>query len=140
VHRAASADFLPLNNPRGEIVKYLFLLALLCAGAVQASGGGATGAPGVVKMDLLVVNLESGRYVGFTPQIKLADPADEGYVKASVPLLRHEMIKELVGQKAATAQSAEFIAGYAKQLATGLNRLLKGDYVKEVLFDNWVVR
>lgn len=123
-------------------MKYLFLLALLCAGAVQASGGhdGGGAAGGVVKLDLLVVNLDPGRYVGFTPQVKLTDPADEGYVKAYVPVLRHEMIKELVGQKAATAQSADFIAGYAKKLAAGLNQLLKGDYVKEVLFDNWIVR
>lgn len=121
-------------------MKYLFLFALLCAGAVQASGGESAGTGGVVKLDLLVVNLDTGRYVGFTPQIKLADPADEGYVKAYVPVLRHEMIKELLGQKAATAQSADFIAGYAKKLAAGLNQLLKGDYVKEVLFDNWIVR
>jgi flagellar basal body-associated protein FliL len=120
-------------------VKYLFLLALLCGGAVHASGGDA-GAGGMVKLDLLVVNLDTGRYVGFTPQIKLADPADEGYVKAHVPVLRHEMIKELVGQSAATAQSAEFIGGYAKKLAGSLNKLLRGDYVKEVLFDNWIVR
>jgi flagellar basal body-associated protein FliL len=121
-------------------VKYLFLLALLCTGAVQASGGESAIAGGMVKMDLLVVNLETGRYVGFTPQIKLADPADEGYVKAFVPILRHEMIKELVGQNAKTVQSAEFIGGYAKQLTASLNKLLRGDYVKEVLFDNWIVR
>lgn len=122
-------------------MKYLFLFALLCAGAVQASGGNDGGAAGgVVKLDLLVVNLDTGRYVGFTPQIKLADPADEGYVKAHVPVLRHEMIKELVGQTATTAQSAEFIGGYAKKLAASLNKLLRGDYVKEVLFDNWIVR
>jgi flagellar basal body-associated protein FliL len=129
-----------MRNPRGEIVKYLFLLALLCAGAAQASGGESAGTSGLVKMDLLVVNLDTGRYVGFTPQIKLADPADESYVKAYVPVLRHEMIKELVGQTATTAQSAEFIGGYARKLAASLNKLLRGDYVKEVLFDNWIVR
>lgn len=123
-------------------MKILLMLWLLVCGTAFASGGGGEGGggSGLVKMDLLVVNLDAGRYIGFTPQVKLADPVDEPYVKACVPMLRHEMIKQMLGQTSATVQTTEFIAGYAQRLAASFNKLLQGDYVKDVFFDNWVVR
>jgi flagellar basal body-associated protein FliL len=116
---------------------------MLLSGMAFASGGGGQdsgGDSGAIKMDLLVVNLDQGRYVGFTSQIKLADPLDEGYVKACSPMLRHEMIKLLIGQNSATVQTAEFIANYAQRLGAAFNKLLGGDYIKDVFFDKWIVQ
>ena len=119
-------------------ILFLFWMAF-CSGAFANEGGGGGGGGGIVKMELLVVNLDAGRYVGFTPQIKLADPVDEVYVKACVPMLRHEMIKQMLGQTSAAVQTSEFIAGYAQRLAAAFNKLMNGDYVKDVFFDNWIV-
>jgi flagellar basal body-associated protein FliL len=115
----------------------------LSSAASANEGGGhgeGGGAGGVIKMDMLVVNLDAGRYVGFTPLVKLADPVDEAVVKGFTPVLRHEMIKLLLGKAAATVQTAEFIGGYSHQLTESFNKLLNGDYVKDVFFDNWIVQ
>jgi flagellar basal body-associated protein FliL len=124
-------------------MKLLFMLGMMLSGAVLASGGGESGgggAAGMLKMEPLVVNLQGGRFINFSSQLKLADPAEEVYVKAYMPALRHEMIKGLLGQNATTVQSTEFIGSYSHQVTEILNKFLKGEYVKDVFFDNWMVR
>ena len=126
------------------IVRLLLLSWLSCAGLVLANehggGDGGGGAGGLVKMEPLVINLQGGHYINFVPQLKLADPVDEGYVKGYMPALRHEMIKSLIGLDPATVQTAEFIGAYSHKIAAALNKFLNGEYIKEVFFDTWMLR
>lgn len=126
--------------------KLLLILLLLMSGGAFASGGGdghgggGGGAGDVVKMDVLIINLQGGRYINFVTQLKLVDPVDEAYVKGYMPVIRHEMIKSLIGRDPATVQSTEFISTYSQKVAEGLNKLLDGEYIKDVFFDTWMLR
>jgi flagellar basal body-associated protein FliL len=125
------------------ILRLLLLSWLGCAGLAFANdhgGGGGGGAAGLVKMDPLVINLQGGHYINFVPQLKLADPLDEGYVKGYMPALRHEMIKSLIGLDPASVQTAEFIGAYSQKITIALNKFLAGEYIKEVFFDTWMLR
>lgn len=124
----------------------LLALGLCLAGTVAANDGGHGGGGGAgnfMPMDPIIVNVKVGEgsgYLNFTPQLKLRDPADGEYIKSYTPVLRHLLLKSLVGQSATTMQTAEFIGSYSHKAAELINQALDGDYVSEVLFDRWLIQ
>jgi flagellar basal body-associated protein FliL len=130
-----------------SVLSALVLSSLLLAGTSYASGGGGdSGASGnFMQMEPIVVNVKVGEgmasgYLNFTPQLKLHDPADGEYVKAYMPVLRHLLLKSLVGQNAVTLQSAEFIGSFSHKAAELINKALDGDYITDVFFDRWLIQ
>jgi len=122
------------------------MTGLLLSGASLASGGGDHGGGGsgnFMQMEPIIVNVKVGDgsgYLNFTPQLKLHDPADGEYIKAHTPVLRHLLLKSLVGQSAATLQTAEFIGSFSHKAAELINKALDGDYVSDVFFDRWLIQ
>ncbi|MDE2599286.1 MAG: flagellar basal body-associated FliL family protein [Rhodocyclaceae bacterium] len=117
----------------------------LCAGAVSASeggghGGGGGGSPGSLPLEALVINLKGDHYLQIKPILKLADPADTDVVKAWIPLLRHELIKYIIGREPGEATSPQFMKVFSGETTDLFNKALRGKYVKDVIFDNWLVQ
>ena len=124
-------------------MKYLFLLCILLSGSAFANsggGGGGGGAADFVALEPLVINLRGNHYIQFKPQLKLKDAKDMELVKAHMPVLRFELIKSLIGRDAAEVQTTKFIGDFAESAAALLNKALKDDYVKDVLFDSWLIQ
>lgn len=129
-----------------KIKQWALLLGMLLSTAVLASGGGGGGDAGggnFLKLEPVIVNVKVGNgsgYLNFVPQLKLADPADAEIVKAHMPVIRHVLIKTLLGQDGATLQSTEFMGSFSHKAAEILNKVLDGEYVKDVFFDRWVIQ
>lgn len=123
----------------------ILLLGVMFGSPALASGGGGGDAGGgnFILLDPLVVNVQVGGgsgYLNFVPQLKLADPADAEMVKAYTPVIRHTLIKALIGQSGAILQTTEFMANFSHEAAKILNKVLHGDYVSDVFFDRWVIQ
>lgn len=117
-------------------------LLAICVGTASASGGGGGGggSPGALPLEPLVVNLKGEHYIQLKPVIKLADPADTDMVKGWTPLLRHELIKYMIGRESKEASSPQFMKDFSEEVTELLNKVLRGDYIKDVIFDSWVVQ
>jgi flagellar basal body-associated protein FliL len=124
--------------------RWVLVLVVMCSTNVLASGGGGeAGSGNFLKLEPVIVNVKVGNgsgYLNFIPQLKLADPLDAEYVKAYTPVLRHMLIKTLIGQDGVTLQSAEFMGSFSHKAAGVLNKVLDGEYVKDVFFDRWVIQ
>lgn len=129
-----------------KIKQWVLVLGMVFSAAALASGGGGGGEAGggnFLKLEPIIVNVKVGKssgYLNFAPQIKLVDPLDAEFVKAYTPVLRHMLIKTLVGQDGAVLQSAEFMGGFSHKAAEVLNKVLGGEYVSDVFFDRWVIQ
>ncbi len=128
-----------------KIKQWVLVLSVLFSSGVLASGGGGGDAGGgnFLKLEPVIVNVKVGNasgYLNFVPQLKLTDPLDAEFVKAHTPILRHMLIKTLVGQNGAILQSAEFMGSFSHKAAEVLNKVLDGEYVKDVFFDRWVIQ
>lgn len=121
--------------------RILILLVLLVSTWAHANSGGGGGGPtDILKLDPVVVNLSGGHYIQFTPQLKLADPAKADYVKAHMPILRHQLIIRLIGKDVALVQTANFMASFSDDAATALNEAMKTEDIKMLLFDTWLIQ
>ncbi len=123
----------------------LLSLTLACSLPSFASGGGDGGGGGgaFLAMEPIIVNVMLGtgvNYLNFLPQLKLADPADGDRLKAYMPIMRHLMIKNLIGRDPAQLQSVTFMTDFPHWAAEMLNKALGEEYVKEVLFDRWLIQ
>jgi flagellar basal body-associated protein FliL len=120
-------------------MKIPFLLALMLSFqlAFAAEGGAASD---YVRFEPFVVNLKDNAYVSFSPELKVAHVQDLEYVKACAPLVRHELIKLMLGQAPATVQSPTFIEQFAETARKAANKAMGSDYVKAVFFTAWVVQ
>ncbi len=124
-------------------MRMLVLLFCLMSGAAFASGGGGGGGGGaadLLRLDPLVVNLRDGHLIQFTPQLKLTDAKDLDTVKAYTPVVRFQLIKSLIGLPANEVQTAKFMGAFAESAVEVINKALKEEYVKEVLFDGWLIQ
>lgn len=119
--------------------KLLFIIALSClCSAAYAAEGKADG--GYVPLDQLVVNLKDSGYISFTSQLKLASPEDREYVKAYIPVVRHELIKLMMGREAMEVQTPAFISGFAQSALDIANKVVGSGYVKGVFLTDWIVQ
>ncbi|MDP1524767.1 MAG: flagellar basal body-associated FliL family protein [Rhodocyclaceae bacterium] len=121
----------------------LVLGIMLSTTALASGGGGEAGGGNFLKLEPVIVNVKVGNgsgYLNFVPQLKLADPLDAEFVKAHTPILRHMLIKTLLGQDGTTLQSTEFMGSFSHKAAEILNKVLDGEYVKDVFFDRWVIQ
>ncbi len=128
-----------------KIKQWALVLGVMLSTTALASGGGGGDAGGgnFLKFEPVIVNVKVGNgsgYLNFVPQLKLADPLDAEYVKAYTPVLRHMLIKTLLGQDGTTLQSSEFMGSFSHKAAEMLNKVLDGEYVKDVFFDRWVIQ
>lgn len=128
-----------------KLKQWTLLLCVMFSTTVLASGGGGGDAAGsnFLKLEPIIVNVKVGNgsgYLNFVPQLKLADPKEAEYVKAHTPVLRHMLIKTLVGQDGTMLQSMEFMGSFSHKAAEILNKVLDGEYVKDVFFDRWVIQ
>ncbi|GAB1393540.1 hypothetical protein MASR1M60_17030 [Rhodocyclaceae bacterium] len=127
-----------------QLKRWALALGVMCSTNVLASGGGGdAGGGNFLKLEPVIVNVKVGSnsgYLNFVPQLKLADPKEADYVKAHMPILRHILIKTLVGQDGAILQSAEFMGSFSHKAAETLNKVLEGEYVSDVFFDRWVIQ
>ncbi|MBK6636566.1 MAG: flagellar basal body-associated FliL family protein [Rhodocyclaceae bacterium] len=110
----------------------------LASGGGGGDGGGA--ASSILKLDPLVVNLSGGHFLQFTPQLKLEDPTKADFIKAHTPMLRHSLILKLIGKDVNLVQTASFMATFSEEAAEALNKALKSEDVKMLLFDGWLVQ
>ncbi len=120
-------------------MRKLFLAILILSSQLSYA---EEGKPGVsyVPFEPFVVNLKDDAYVSFTPQLKLAHPEDQAYVQAYVPAVRHELIKQMMGQAPAAVRTPDFIANFAKTALDIANRVIGEGYVRGVFFTSWVVQ
>lgn len=119
------------------------VMLVACVGMANASGGGGGGgggSPGSLPLEPLVVNLKGEHYIQLKPVIKLADPVDTDMVKGWTPLLRHELIKYMIGRESKEASSTQFMKLFSEEVTELLNKALRGEYIKDVIFDSWVVQ
>jgi flagellar basal body-associated protein FliL len=128
-----------------KLKQWALVLGVMLSTTVLAAGGGGGDAGGgnFLKLEPVIVNVKVGNgsgYLNFVPQLKLADPLDAEFVKAHTPILRHVLIKTLVGQDGTTLQSTEFMGSFSQKAAEILNKVLDGEYVKDVFFDRWVIQ
>lgn len=121
------------------MIRLLLVIALscLCSAAYSAEG---TKDEGYVPLDPLVVNLKDSSYVSFTSQLKLASPQDREYVKAYLPVVRHELIKLILGRAPQEVQSPTFISGFAQSALDIANKVVGSGYVKGVFLTDWIVQ
>ncbi len=115
-------------------------MASTFAFAAEGGEGGGRESSGYVKLEPFVVNLKDSNYVSFTPELKLADPADGELLKAYTPVVRFALIKSMMGQDAAQVQTPAFIKSFADAAVERVNKALGGDYVKGVFFSDWIVQ
>lgn len=116
---------------------WVIALSCLCSAAYAAEGAKDEG---YVPLDPLVVNLKDSSYVSFTSQLKLASPQDREYVKAYVPVVRHELIKLILGRAPQEVQSPAFISGFAQSALDIADKVLGSGYVKGVFLTDWIVQ
>ena len=125
-------------------MKFLALaLCLLLSGAAFASehgGGGGAGPAGIVALEPLVINLSDAHYIQFKPNLKLKDAKDMDFVKSFIPMIRFELIKSLIGKQTTEVGTSVFISTFSESAAAVINKALKDDYIKEVLFDAWLIQ
>lgn len=126
-------------------MKIIGLVCLLACGLALASGKGESGGGGgaaadIVKIDSIVLNLAEGRLIRISPHIKLLDPKDSEYVKASLPLIRFELIKSLIFKDARVVESVKFIQEFSDQSVELLNKKMHGEYIKELFVDEWLIQ
>ncbi len=118
------------------------VLMVACVNTASASGGGGEGGGSLDTLPLepLVVNLKDQRYIQLKPVIKLTDPLDSEVVKGWTPLLRHELIKYLIGRDPKEASSPQFMKAFSEDVAELFNKVLRREYIKNVIFDSWIVQ
>lgn len=119
--------------------KLFVALLILCSPLAHAAGDGKAVSQ-YVQFEPFVVNLKDDSYVSFTPELKLAHPEDQAYVQAYVPIVRHELIKQMMGQAPATVQTPDFIAKFAQVALDIANHVLGDGYVRGVFFTSWIVQ
>ena len=118
----------------------LLVVGIGTASASGGGGGGGGGSPDSLPLEPMVVNLKDQRYIQIKPVIKLADPVDTDTVKGWTPLLRHELIKYLVGRDPKEASSPQFMKVFSEEVTELFNKVLRHEYIKDVIFDSWVVQ
>ncbi len=128
-----------------KLKQWAMVLGVMLSTNALASGGGGGDAGGgnFLKLEPVIVNVKVGNgsgYLNFVPQLKLVDPLEAEFVKAHTPILRHVLIKTLVGQDGTTLQSMEFMGSFSHKAAEILNKVLDGEYVSDVFFDRWVIQ
>lgn len=123
-------------------MRYWFAVLMFCSGAALASGGGgdAGGPAGLVPLEPIVVNLRDGHFLQLRPLLKMKDALDADFVKGHTPVVRFELIKSLIGKSPAEVQGVKFMGDFSATAAAALNKALKDEYIKEVLFDSWLVQ
>ena len=114
------------------------VLALGIAGSAGANNSG--GPAGVLPLEPLVINLKNEHYIQMTPLLKLFRPEEHEAVKAWVPLLRHELIKYMMGREHFEVASPEFMRAFSREVTELFNSSLPDDYIRDVIFDSWVVQ
>lgn len=125
--------------------KHAFLAMIAAPSMVFASGGGGGGGGGsYVKMAPMVVNLETGHYIQFLTQIKpkVQNEKDGGAARIPLymPVIRHELMKSLLGQRVGTVQTPEFMESFSHSTAELINKILDDNVVEAVFFENWIIQ
>lgn len=118
-------------------------LLVMCIGTASASGGGGGGggvSPDSLPLEPMVINLKDQRYIQIKPVIKLSDPLDAETVKVWSPVLRHELIKYFVGRDPKEASSPQFMKAFSEEATELFNKVLRHEYIRDVIFDGWVVQ
>lgn len=118
----------------------LLVVGIGTACASGGGGGGGGGSPDSLPLEPMVVNLKDQRYIQIKPVIKLSDPLDTDVVKGWSPVLRHELIKYLVGRDPKEASSTQFMKVFSEEVTELFNKVLRHEYIKDVIFDSWVVQ
>ena len=127
-------------------MKILALMLMWVSPFVMANSGGGHGDGGgggaadIVIMDPLIVNLSNDHVISFSPALKLKDPKDQERVKSFMPIIRFKMILSIFGQDAAQVQTAPFVSSFAESAVELINKILGGDYIKDVFFENWITQ
>lgn len=125
------------------IVAILFAESTLASDSGGHGGGGGAGG-NFILLESLVINVRTGShangFLNFVPQLKLAHPEDMESVKVHMPMLRHILIKSLIGKNADVLQTVAFMNEFSHTAAGLINQALGDEYVKEVLFDRWLVQ
>jgi flagellar basal body-associated protein FliL len=126
-------------------LKFFFVIWMLLSGAAFASSEGEAGGTGgrlakFVALDPMVINLRDDRFIQLKLQIKVMNVKDVTLVKAYTPVIRFELIKSLIGRNADELQTTTFISAFSETAAALINKTLHDEYVKEVLFDSWLVQ
>lgn len=121
------------------------LAAALLMGMVSlasASGGGGGGGPAADNLSLepLVLRLKGNHYMQLKPTLKLAHVEKADYVRASVPIVRHELIKFLIGRDPVEVGSPQFMKDFSDEAAEVINKALRGEYIDGILFDSWLIQ
>ena len=128
----------------GRIKLKKMALILIVASTVAFANEGGEGGKGeggnFLKLEPFTVNLSAGRVIQFVPQAKLGDPKEKERVTPYMPIIRFELIKAMLGQEAATANTPVFIESFALKAMKIINTATGGEYVKSVLFDRWIVQ
>lgn len=123
-----------------KAVKWLAVLLLATStGLAQASGGGS-GSPDNLALEPLILRLKGNHYMHLKPILKLAQADKAELVRASVPIVRHELIKFLIGRDAGEVGSPQFMKDFSDEAAGVINKALRGDYVEGILFDSWLIQ
>jgi len=124
-------------------LKFIPLLWILMSSVAVANeggdGGGGAAADGLA-LEPVTVGLNSGHYIQFKPYLKLKDAKDGELVKTYMPVIRYELIKSILGKDPVLVQTPEFVAEFAEGAAVAINKALGDDYVKEVLFEAWLIQ
>lgn len=123
-------------------MRYFVVVWLFFSGMAHASGGGDSGGgpAGLVALEPLVVNLSGGHFIQLRPLLKMKDVLDADFVKSYTPVVRFALIKSLIGRSPDEVQGVKFMGDFSASAAATLNKALKDDYIKEVLFDSWLIQ
>ena len=119
-------------------------LVLLAASTVAFANEGGEGGKGesgnFVKLESFTINLSGGHVIQFVPQVKLGDPKEKERVTPYMPIIRFELIKAMLGQESASANTPAFMESFAQKAMKVINTATGGEYVKAVFFDSWIIQ
>jgi flagellar basal body-associated protein FliL len=120
----------------------LRLVVALAFAALCSVGQAADGEQGgaYVSLDTFVVNLKDDSYISFALQLKLSDPQQGDYVKAYVPVMRYELIKQMMWRDAAEVQTQDFMRAFAQTTSEMAERIIGPGYVKGAFITQWTIQ
>lgn len=125
-----------------SVVRSLVVVGLVCGSTFSHanSGGGGGGAADALPLEPMVINLKDSHFVQFKPLLKLTAPEKADMVRASIPIVRHALLKFMIGRDIKEVGGTKFMGDFPELVAEALNEALEGKFVKEVLFDSWLVQ
>lgn len=120
--------------------KALFIALALCALSSAIHAGQGTRGAAYVPLEPFVVSLKGDAYINFALQLKLVDPQYGEYVKSYVPVIRHELIKQMMGRDSTEVQSQDFMRAFSQTTFETTERVIGRGYVKGAFFTQWVIQ